>query len=70
LYMICKKNGHSMSVGIWNSFADEVISPTIILDHPYTKVDCYHCQGTIKGNRVHLQEDIPPYGFAFFTVTE
>jgi hypothetical protein len=70
LYMICKKNGHSMSVGIWNSFADEVISPIITLDRPYTKVDCYHCQGKIVEDQVFLQEDIPPYGFAFFTVTD
>lgn len=70
LYMICKKNGHSMSVGIWNSFADEVISPIITLDRPYTKIDCYHCQGKIVEDQVFLQEDIPPYGFAFFTVTD
>lgn len=70
LYMICKKDGHSMAVGIWNSFADEVISPIITLDRPYARINFYNCQGKIEGDRVCLQDDIPPYGFAFFTVSE
>jgi hypothetical protein len=57
-----------MSVGIWNSFADEVISPTITLDREYTRADFYHCKGKTEKNLVILQDDIPPYGFAFFTV--
>ena len=57
-----------MAVGIWNPFADEVISPVIVLDHAYTNIDFYHCQGSLEENRVILNEDIPPYGFAFFTV--
>ena len=68
LYMICKKDDRSMAVGIWNPFADEVISPVIVLDHAYTNVDFYHCQGSLEENRIILNEDIPPFGFAFFTV--
>lgn len=68
LYLLCKKDDHSMAVGLWNPFADEVLSPTITLDRPYAKADFYHCQGRIEGRQVHLKEEIPPYGFAFFTV--
>ena len=70
LYMICKTDDRSMAVGIWNPFADEVIAPVITLDRPYAGVDFYHCQGRQEENRVILQEDIPPYGFAFFTVVD
>ena len=69
LYMICKKDERSMAVGIWNPFADEVISPKVTLNRAYSKIDCYQCKGSIAGNVVTLQEDIPPYSFALFTVS-
>jgi hypothetical protein len=69
LYILCKKNERSMSVGIWNLFADEVISPVITLDRTYTAIDCYRCNGRLEENQVHLQDDLPPFGFAFFTVS-
>ncbi len=70
LYIICKRDANSMAVGIWNSFADEVISPIITLDREYARADFYNCKGKTEKNRVILQDDIPPYGFAFFTVYE
>ena len=56
-----------MAVGLWNFFADPVLSPTVELDNAYASVRCLNCEGTLDGNRVHLS-DIPPFGFAAFEV--
>lgn len=70
LYTLCKKDDSSMAVGLWNIFADEVITPEIELDGEYSSVDFYNCSGRLDGNRVILDNDIAPYGFAFFTVNK
>lgn len=68
LYMLCKKDDDSMAVGIWNFFADSIISPEIKLDGIYSGVDFYNCNGCLEGDTVKLECEIPPYSFAFFTV--
>ncbi len=69
LYVLCKRGEDgSLAVGLWNLFADSVLRPTIELDGIYTDIDCYRCNGKIDGTRVRLEEEIPPFGFAFFTV--
>lgn len=68
LYILCKKDENSMAVGLWNLFADSVLHPVIELDDTYRSVDFYRCKGHLDGNRLLLDEEIPPYGFAFFTV--
>ena len=65
---LCKKDEKSMSVGLWNLFADSVMNPVIELDQGYASADFYHCSGRLESNRIVLDEDIPPFGFAFFTV--
>lgn len=68
LYILCKKNGNELTVGLWNIFSDSVINPKIVLDGEYTELDCYNCEGEIVGDSVILNDDIPPFGYAFFTV--
>lgn len=69
LYIICKKDECSMTVGLWNLLADEVISPVITLDKAYSSIDFYRCGGRMEGNQVLLQEDLSPFDFAVFTVS-
>jgi hypothetical protein len=68
LYILCKKDENSMAVGMWNLFADEVITPEIILDSAYSRADFYNCTGKLSGDRIVLDNDILPYSFAFFTL--
>lgn len=68
LYILCKRNGNELTVGLWNIFSDSVLNPKIELDGNYSELDCYGCSGKIEGNSVILNNDIPPYGYAFFTV--
>ena len=70
LYIIAKKDEDNMSVGLWNFFADEVINPVIQLDEPYDNLDVYLKGGKLDGDKVILDQDIPPYGFVLFTVSK
>lgn len=68
LYILCKRSENGLTVGLWNIFSDSVLNPEIKLDGIYSEIDCYNCNGEIEGDTVKLKEDIPPYGYAFFTV--
>lgn len=67
LYMICKKNGNSMAVGLWNFFADTAINPIVELDGEYGGIEFLNTGGALHGDKVYLN-DIPPFGFAGFEV--
>lgn len=68
LYQQCKRDADSLSVGLWNFFADPVISPVIHLSQAYAAVSGIHCTATLNGTEVTLT-DIPAFGFAGFEVT-
>jgi len=67
LYVICKRDENSMAVGLFNIFADGIISPEITLEGEYQSIECINCTGKIEGNKVTLT-DIPPFAFAGFNV--
>ena len=68
LYILCKKDENSMTVGLWNLFADSVLHPVITLDDTYDTVDFYRCGGTMQGDKVYHYNELAPYGFVCFTV--
>mgnify|MGYP004513792937 CR=1 FL=1 len=67
LYIIAKKNSNSMSVGLWNIFADEIFEPVIELDREYSEIEFINCRGRLEGNKVILS-DMAPFSFAGFEV--
>ena len=67
LYMQCKKDKDSLAVGLWNFFADTAIEPMVELAESYSEIEFLNCHGKLSGNKVYLS-DIPPFGFAGFTV--
>lgn len=69
-YLLCKRDGNRLSVGVWNIFSDEMIEPEILLDREYASADCYRCEGHLEGRRLKLHGVIPPYGIALITLTE
>ncbi|MBQ8759242.1 MAG: hypothetical protein IJZ20_06075 [Clostridia bacterium] len=68
LYILCKKDEGSMAVEMWNFFADSIINPEIKLDGIYSDADFYNCTGYLERDTIKLDNEIPPYSFAFFTV--
>lgn len=70
LYMMVKDGvSGERAVGLWNCFADDVISPTVELDQAYSRIEFLGCGGRLEGPRVFL-EDIQAWRFAGFVVSK
>lgn len=67
LYTQAKADENSLSVGLWNFYADIAINPVIELDKKYSSVRFINCDGTLDGDKLYLS-DIPPYAFVGFEV--
>ena len=68
LYIACSSGNGELSVLLVNSFADDVFSPTVLLDKKYSAVvSTVGCEVELDGDKVTLG-DISPFGFACFTV--
>ncbi len=69
MYIQCKEDENSLSVGLWNFFADIAINPVVETSEKYAKIEFISGDGTLEGNKVTL-EDIPAFGFAGFTLSK
>lgn len=67
LYIQCRRTEDTMTVGLWNSFADIAMEPEVVLDSAYADAEFLGCSGRLEGDRVVLS-DIPAFGFAAFVV--
>lgn len=65
LYMIVKKDEHSMTIGLWNYFRDAVIEPEIELADTFKSAKFVNCNGQLSGNKIHLTDKIGAYEFCF-----
>ena len=63
LYVMAKREGSTMSVGLWNFSADAVDEPVLTVDGAYEIVDTIGCEAHVDGRSVCLSR-IEPYGFA------
>ena len=68
LYVMCRKEEHAMSVGLFNTFADRVMNPVVILDEAYSHVEGIGCEAKIEGNKVTLTSKLAAYEMAAFRV--
>lgn len=68
LYLQCRQDTDSLAVGLWNFFPDTAIAPVAELAGTYSRIEFIQCSGRLEGDRVFLS-DIPPYGFAGFSVS-
>jgi hypothetical protein len=67
LYLQCRQDATSLTVGLWNLFPDPVWEPEVLLAGKFTEAEFLNTTGTLSDDRVTLEE-IPPYGFAAFTL--
>ena len=67
LYMQCKEDAESLTVGIWNIFPDPVIDPVVMLGECWNRAQWVNTNGRLEADAAYLEE-IPPYGFAAFTL--
>lgn len=69
LYILCKADKNSLTIGLWNLFADTVFEPEILLDREYKTAEYYNCDGVLDKQKIHLKTNITPYGFAVITLS-
>ena len=69
LYVMCEKNGDTMSVLLLNCFADKILTPTVMLDRSYTSVECVGCEAYLDGNKLIFKSDIEAFGFVTFRLS-
>jgi len=68
LYVMCRKDAKTLTVGLFHCFPDTVFAPTLTLDGCYAKItDTVNTSAALTGNTVTLQ-DLPPFSFCAFTV--
>lgn len=68
LYLMCKEDANTLSVGLWNFSCDSVTAPRISLAVPIRSVHFIGCTGTVHENTVTLSQ-MPPYGFCGIVVS-
>ena len=64
LYMITKKDGNSLVIGLWNRFSDPTENDTILLGEEYASAKLTGVDGKLLGDKIILSSPIPPFGFA------
>ena len=69
LYIMCKRDGNKLTVGLFNCFEDEIFTPEVKLDKSYSSIEFLNSAGTLNVD-VAILEDIPPFSYTVFTVTE
>ena len=69
-YLLCRKNGKAMHVGLWNISPDPIFNPVITLDKPYRLESIFGAEGVLDGRTLHLKNTVAPYSCVFFTVEE
>ena len=69
LYVLCRKNGDELAVGIWNFWHDLGMPKEIPLDGEYSEIrGIGDTKVSLDGDTVKMDTVIPPYGFAGFVV--
>lgn len=69
LYVLCKRHGDELAVGIWNLWHDLGMPKEIPLDGAYSEIrGIGDTKVTLDGDTVRMDTVIPPYGFAGFVV--
>ncbi len=68
LYLMVKKDEHSVSVGLWNFSQDAIEAPEILLAKTFTTLETVNCTGSVDGSKVTLSR-LPAQEFCCFTVS-
>lgn len=64
LYLMCEKDENSLSLGVFNCFADPLMNPVITLSEKYSSIEALNCEAEVSGNISTLTSDIPAFSFA------
>ena len=68
LYLMCEHEKSSMSIALFNCFADIVQNPVVMLDREYDSIECINCDAKIEGNKVTITSPVYAYTAVAFRV--
>ena len=68
LYIICAGDESSMTVGLFNCYADPIFSPLVFLGGEYSRFEGLNVDGKSESPMEVRLSDIQPFSFAVFTV--
>lgn len=68
LYIICAGDEKSLTVGLFNCYADPIFSPRVFLGDAYSRFVGVNISGELESECEVRLDDIPPFSFAVFTV--
>lgn len=67
LYLLCKRNGKRLTVGLFNCHADSIPAPNVTLDYEYAHATYFNTSGMLNGNTLTLSE-LNAYSWAAVTL--
>lgn len=65
LYVLAKRRGNQLAVGLWNCFEDPVLNRGVRLPGKVNSVRFVNCTGSFRGEEVRI-DGLPPFGIAAF----
>ena len=68
LYIICAGDEKSLTVGLFNCYADPIFSPRVFLGDAYSRFVGVNVNGELESEHEVRLSDIQPFSFAVFTV--
>lgn len=68
LYILCKKKGNELTVGLWNLYADTICGASVELNRAYETCEIVGGEGSVFGNKVVLKSEIKPYEFVILNL--
>lgn len=68
LYIMCKTDEKSLTIGLWNNGPDPIFSPSVTLAQGGKVVKTLQCEANVTNNTLNLSTDISAFGFAAITI--
>ncbi len=69
LYVLVKQDDTTVTVGLFNFFSDDILTPFVAMGQPFTAIaDTLNCRAQKENGGIRLLTDIPPMSCAAITV--
>ena len=62
--MVVKKDENTITVGLWNMYADKIKNAEFLIGVPYRNITFFGCEGHREEGKIVLDTTIYPYEFA------
>ena len=70
LYVMCEQDESSLSIALFNTFADPITQPVINLGQSYEKIECVNCSAILEENKVTLTSELHAFSMAMLRLSK